>query len=633
MSQKRPLDTVAPEQEEAPPSPTKRLRRIRRRERRRARRVSLDQMTQMVRQAQFDMAKLFVLLDLPNVLAEQFAALQRSFMGSIEEKIRSVLHTEMQERQLASVPNDVHEPLRQIVQGIPGTGGISRDVKLRFVDAERPKDPLYTGCPVDWQNGQQAKVAIFENERQIMQGNLSKLQIEILPVHADFFTERGQEDFTKEELDRHIHMYKGKESVLITATLRNGEAYLGPFFFTESSYRKKLRLAARVKRQDLAVRVQEAITSPFVVKDRRSESNKKSYPPSKEEAVHCLEKISLKGKRYNDLAGKNIITVKLLMRHYHRDKSGLQKLTGMKKEDWSTMIKHATTTDPGNDIYSYKAEEENCELLFNDFYDLVGMMINGLYVPCSFNDINRFPQIKVNNWKMSAHKKFEELDNSVGLIPDYLMRNGLPVRAVRLNSDASTSIQARTAWQFSNDITAQQEFGEQEQFLQENGFSPVWVFSNKDAGPSRLEKLPLQQYTYEQTMHQELRRQDPSLPCNEIPHNLTHGNMAASFSIPSTIPSHNFAPAQDDSLVTGFGLTAQHNGYLRSSTTDAPDTSYPVIGGVSVRISSLSHVQTKTLPGLPSTEEWQVQEHVAGQGFVPPSDELTSYSIFDDCEL
>jgi hypothetical protein len=55
-------------------------------------------------------------------------------------------------------------------------------------------------------------------------------------------------------------------------------------------------------------------------------ANEKSYPPSKQEAVHRLEKISLKGKRCIDLAGNNITTVKHLMRHYHRDKYGLQKV-------------------------------------------------------------------------------------------------------------------------------------------------------------------------------------------------------------------------------------------------------------------------------------------------------------------
>jgi hypothetical protein len=160
---------------------------------------------------------------------------------------------------------------RAISKRLPETGNSSAVVKLRFVDADRPEDPTFTRSPVKWQNGKKAKVAIFLNEKQITDGDLSKLQIEILLVHDGFFTERGQEDFTKEEFNKHIHMYEGKESVLATVHLTNGEAHLGSFIFKECSQRQKVRLAARVKRQDPANRVQEAITDPFVVKDRRSE--------------------------------------------------------------------------------------------------------------------------------------------------------------------------------------------------------------------------------------------------------------------------------------------------------------------------------------------------------------------------
>ena len=63
----------------------------------------------------------------------------------------------------------------------------------------------------------------------------------------------------------------------------------------------------------------------------------------------------------------------------------------MKKEDWSTLIKHATTSDPGVEIYSYRVVEENTELLFNDFYDLIGMMIDGYYVP--IKNVDQFRQV------------------------------------------------------------------------------------------------------------------------------------------------------------------------------------------------------------------------------------------------
>jgi hypothetical protein len=63
----------------------------------------------------------------------------------------------------------------------------------------------------------------------------------------------------------------------------------------------------------------------------------------------------------------------------------------MKKDEWSTLVKHATTSDPGVEIYSYRAVDKNTELLFNDFYELVGMMIDGIYVPV--NDLNHFQQV------------------------------------------------------------------------------------------------------------------------------------------------------------------------------------------------------------------------------------------------
>ncbi|XP_045085156.1 uncharacterized protein [Aegilops tauschii subsp. strangulata] len=471
---------------------------------------------------------------------------------------------ELGERQAASLPDGIYEPPRQISEGFPESGGTTR-VKLRFVDVEGPKDPLYTGCPVQWLNGENAKVVIFENDKQITQGNLSKLKIEILAVHADFFTERGQADFTKEEFNKQIHMYNENESVLTTVNLKNGEACIGSFFFTES-YRKKLRLTARVERQDLAVRVQEAITDPFVIKDHRSALNGKRYPPSKEEAVHHLENISLKGKRCNDLADKNITTVKRLMRHYHRDKSGLQKLTGMKDEDWSTMVTHATTCDPGVEIYSYGVAEENCELLFNDFYDLVGVLTNGDYVPVSHLD--QFQQLKMKSWKMSAFKKLEEREKSGVLIPDYLMMNGCPVRTVPLNNDAGPSVQAKRTSQYPNDIAAQHEFGDRHSLI---GFSLAEVLSNNDAGDSKQE----------QTVHQGHGQPDASITQANILND--QGSLSA-----QPTPLHNFLPVPADEMITRASLTDEQTEYF--STTDEQTEYFSTTDSLGINTGDLKQV-------------------------------------------
>uniref|UniRef100_A0ACD5X895 Uncharacterized protein n=1 Tax=Avena sativa TaxID=4498 RepID=A0ACD5X895_AVESA len=539
-------------------------------------------------------------------------------MGSIQDTIRSVLRTEIQERQAALLPNGVYEPSREISEGLPENGSISGVFKLQFVDAQRPNDPLYTGSPVKWQDGENAKVAIFRNGEQIMAGDLSKLQIEILPVPADFFTEQGQADFPKEEFNNKMYSYKGKESVLTTVTLKNGEAYLGSFFFTESSYGKKLRLIARVKRRLLTVRVQEAITDPFVVQDRRSESNKKSNLPSKGDAVHQLKKISQKGKRCIALTGEKITTVKHLLRQYHKDKSGLQKLTGMKKEDWGRMINHATTCDPGNEIYSYRVEEG--ELLFNDFYNLVGMMINGSYVPV--RDLDQFQQLKLNNWKMSAYEKFDERENSGGLVPDYLMINGHPIRAVPLNNKAGPSVQGRTTWQYPNDMAAQQGVS---LTGQQNGSSLT-----ADAFGTSCPITVV-----------ELGQHQPSMPQNGIPYYLAEGNILngpGSFSGQPTIPSI-LLPVPEDDLITGASLTDLQNEYLNSLMTDAPSTSCPVTDGVNQGISSLNHVSDDILSVLPPIELQlqellELQAHLDRQGFIQANNEevQNSNNQFDDNE-
>ncbi|KAK1597251.1 hypothetical protein QYE76_018014, partial [Lolium multiflorum] len=421
--------------------------------------------------------------------------------------------------------------------------------------------------------------------------------------------------------------------------------------------------------------------------------NEKSYFPCKGDAVHTLKRISPNGKRFTALQGKKITTVKHLMRHYHKDKSALQKLTGMKKEEWNTMIKHATMCDPGNEIYSYRVAEENCELLFNDFYDLVGMMSNGCYVPV--RALGQFQQL--NNWKISGYKRLEERENSGDLIPDYLMMNDGPVRAMPLNNVAGSSVQSRPAWQYPNDMSAQQEFREPQPCWQQNEFSPAEVRSSNEAGPSK-QKAPLfSQHTEYQDLGQhgpsmphchlhqgnilngqgpfsgqptipsynvlpvpeedlitgtsligqqnghlnslttdapELGQHHPSMPQNGTPYypaqeNILNGE--GSFSGQPTIPSNIFPPVPKDDLITASGLIEQHNGHLSSSMTDAPGTSCPVTDGLSQATSSFNHVAADFW-GLSPIEEFVPQVNLAERGFLQDDDgELLNFNIQFDC--
>uniref|UniRef100_A0A0D9VZP7 Uncharacterized protein n=1 Tax=Leersia perrieri TaxID=77586 RepID=A0A0D9VZP7_9ORYZ len=587
MSRKRPVEVVPPPAPGTPLSPSKRLRRaglVMMWLRRRPRPIGVDQqqMALLIRQMRVEMVKLFMLLMVFVVR-----------LGNVERLLRE------QPYMLQRLLEDQLGAFQRLntLEDFPQAGGHTRMLKLLFVDAEKPEDPLYTRSPVRWQNGTNAKVALFENGSQITHGDLSKLQIEILPVHDHFFTERGLANFTKEEFNKQIYMCKGKESVLTTVNLTNGEAYLDSFFFTESSYGKKLRLAARVKCQDLEVRVQEATSYSFVVKDHRSLSNKKSNSPSKEEGIHCLKKISPKGKRCNDLANKDITKVKHLMRSYHRDQSGLQKLTGMKNEDWNTMIKHATTSDPGDEIHSYRVEK-NIVLFFNDFFALVGMSVDGSYSPYHTNNLNQLQQVipalnpgyslyneqrelnpklqrKMNNWKESAYKKFEELEKLGRLTPDHVMINDFPV-PVPSNDDASPSVQAIPTWQSLDRQTALE--GQKHSFQQQNGFPLVHVSPYDVAGTSTEStqlKQPLQQHNG-QSM-QESGQEDPSMQQNGTSYSLTEGNILSGQGSSLVQPT---MLAQNTAVVPDAHLSAWHDGYTSTSTADAAGTSCPVTDGV-----------------------------------------------------
>ncbi|KAL5210803.1 hypothetical protein ABZP36_006426 [Zizania latifolia] len=617
MSRKRKLEVVPPagQQHAAPEaslplSPSKRLRRaglVMMWLRRRPKTIAAEQMALLVPQMLFLLIMGLVvrlaaverlLLEQPYVLQrlleERFDVFQRSFIGAIQDMIRTTVHSEVKERQATLLSGGYQHPRLNISDGFPQAGGSTRMVKLLF-DVKSLEDPLYTGSLVQWQNGANAKVAIFENGSQITHGDLSNLQIEILSVHDDFFTERGPANFTKEEFNKQIYMCKGKESVLKTVNLTNGEAYFGSFFFTESSYGKRLRLAARVKCQDLAVRVQEAISYSFVIKDRRSKLNKKSCSPSKEEGIHCLKKISLKGKRYNDLVSNNITKVKHLMRHYHIDPIGLQKLTGMKNEDWNIMIKHAATSDPGDEIYSYRVAEGNIVLFFNDFFDFVGMSDDESY---HTHNLNQFQQHIVNNWKKSAHTKFQDLEKSGSLIPGYAMINGRPV-PVSPNNDANPSIQARPTPDHQTAPEGQGYPFQQQSVLQ--------VSSYNDAGLATQAKQPLQQYPHEQNMHQESGQEGPFMQQSGTSYSLSEGNILnvqGSGLVQSTILSHNTG------TVRSANLSMQHNGYVSTSTPDPAGTSCPVTDGV-IPQGSLSN--DLIFYGLSQIELPENYEHVANQ--------------------
>jgi hypothetical protein len=141
---------------------------------------------------------------------------------------------------------------------------------LRFLNNWKP--PIYTDKDITDENNVSIKVAVFEGDKRITTGPLSKAEIEILVLYGGFY-KKFHDSWTEEEFDKHtVQGRDGQMLVLGTVQLINGEGDLSQIRFKEGSCRKKFSMAARFcSSEKISGRVCEAVMEPIEVKDRRNE--------------------------------------------------------------------------------------------------------------------------------------------------------------------------------------------------------------------------------------------------------------------------------------------------------------------------------------------------------------------------
>jgi len=107
---------------------------------------------------------------------------------------------------------------------------------------------------------------------------LLSANVKIVVLDGDF-NANNRECWTSEEFENHIVRPRDKVGVVLTGKLKlklkNGEAYLENVTFVDNSKftrSGKFRLGVMLI-DNLGERVQEAITEPFTVRDRRGEGN------------------------------------------------------------------------------------------------------------------------------------------------------------------------------------------------------------------------------------------------------------------------------------------------------------------------------------------------------------------------
>ncbi|KAM1549291.1 hypothetical protein ACFX1Z_010368 [Malus domestica] len=289
-------------------------------------------------------------------------------------------------------------------------------LQLRFIN--KLPSTIFTGSKVEAENGTPLQIELVDASTGaiVRSGPLSSLKIELLVVNGEFGSD-DQEDWTEREFNNYIVHARDGRRPLVTGethvTLREGVGFVGDVVFTDNSSwirSRKFRLAARVvAKSPSEVRIREARSEPFVVKDHRGELYEKHYPPHLNDEIWRLEKIAKDGAFHKSLCENGISTVEDFLQLYMRDASSLRNaFCVISNKIWETIIEHAMTCKlDDHKCYAYHRAEHNVSLMFNSVHRLVGAIINGQF--CSLDELDARQKMLVETLKQHAYRNVRDL--------------------------------------------------------------------------------------------------------------------------------------------------------------------------------------------------------------------------------
>ncbi|XP_038680427.1 protein SAR DEFICIENT 1-like isoform X2 [Tripterygium wilfordii] len=286
--------------------------------------------------------------------------------------------------------------------------------------------PIFTGSKVVHTDNCPLQILLVDKSstgghNQMLPSTLPyPIKIEIVVLDGDFPSGDGQ-IWTSQDFDNNVLKERtGKRPLLagdsLIVSMRDGVAVAGEFEFTDNSSwirSRKFRIGARVfasgSCNSHGVRIREAMTEAFVVKDHRGELYKKHHPPSLEDEVWRLEKIGKDGAFHKKLASEGIKTVQDLLKLSTANPLKLRKiLGGMSDKIWNVTMKHARTCVMGNKHYIYKGN--NFTITFNPICQVVKAMIDGrMYFTSDLTNIDR---TYVQTMVSEAYTKWHTLEEN-----------------------------------------------------------------------------------------------------------------------------------------------------------------------------------------------------------------------------
>ncbi|XP_038971975.1 calmodulin-binding protein 60 E-like isoform X2 [Phoenix dactylifera] len=276
---------------------------------------------------------------------------------------------------------------RSSPQRIDGPGG--RKLQLHFRSRMPPH--LFTGGKVEGERGAAIHVVLLDaNTGMIVSGPESMAKLNVVVLEGDF-NDEADDDWSQEHFESYeVKEREGKRPLLtgdLQVTLKEGVGTLGELIFTDNSSwirSRKFRLGLKLADGYCdGIRIREAKTEAFTVKDHRGELYKKHYPPALHDEVWRLDRIAKDGALHRKLVNANILTVEDFLQFLVRDPQRLRNILGsaVSNRMWENTVEHAKTCVLSGKLYVYYSDEiRSSGAVFNHIYELRGLISNGKFL-------------------------------------------------------------------------------------------------------------------------------------------------------------------------------------------------------------------------------------------------------------
>ncbi|XVE53682.1 hypothetical protein DITRI_Ditri03aG0022200 [Diplodiscus trichospermus] len=292
-----------------------------------------------------------------------------------------------------------------------------RNLQLHFRTRMPPH--LFTGGKVEGEQGAAIHVVLLD----VISGTVvqtepeSTAKLNVVVLEGDF-SEEADEDWTKEHFENYeVKERDGKRPLLtgeLQVTLKEGVGTLGDLTFTDNSSwirSRKFRLGLKVAPGYCeGIRVREAKTEPFAVKDHRGELYKKHYPPALHDEVWRLDRIAKDGALHKKLLKAEIVTVEDFLRLLVRDPQRLRNIlgSGMSNRMWENTVEHAKTCVLGGKLYVYYTDQINSTgVVFNHIYELRGLIADSQFL--TLESLNHSQKVFVDSLVKRAYENWHQV--------------------------------------------------------------------------------------------------------------------------------------------------------------------------------------------------------------------------------